>query len=99
MSTINQVPYDIKTKKRDSIKKELIDYYQKLKNQNRIATVEEIMLELEINREELGMFFKEYNLNFREQGMLPMEMTILFHTKFKSERYNSERTKLIKILQ
>ncbi len=99
MSTINQAPYDIKTKKRDSIKREIINYYQELKNQNRIATVEEIMLELEINREELGMFFKEYNLNFREQGMLPMEMTILFHTKFKSERYNFEREKLIRILQ
>lgn len=99
MFIVNQAQDDIKTKKRDSIKREIINYYQELKNQNRIATVEEIMLELEINREELGMFFKEYNLNFREQGMLPMEMTILFHTKFKSEKYNSERTKLIKILQ
>lgn len=99
MVIVNQVQDDIKAKEHEWIKKELIDYYQKLKKQNRIATVEEIMLELEINREELGMFYKEYNLNFREQGMLPIEMTILFHTKFKSEKYNSERKKLIRILQ
>lgn len=84
--------------KYERMKKGLIDYYKELRNQKKIVTVEEIMDEFGIKERALDIFYKEYNLTFREQGMLPIEMTILFYTKFKKKKYISERNKLIEYI-
>lgn len=85
-------------KQYEHMKKGLIDYYRELRIQKKIVTVEEIMDEFGIKERALDIFYKEYNLTFREQGMLPIEMTILFYTKFKKKKYNSERKKLIEYI-